>query len=704
MAMVATNLTGKNLDPVTMARLSEVGGYSNEYGTSPDYFNAAATTLGIPSSEVTPTPETLEASLSSGNSIILQGRRSGSYNSPFTSEGHYVTATGTKNGNVIINDPRGKEYSGEYAMSDVLGDATGMWSFGDGRMGGFGNGKIRNKLMRKLKGGKAGNWLDIVAATKRAFAESKPGYYTSNGNKWINLTVNGKSLKVRTDCTGFVGACVYFYSGELKSQPASGAYVQSGGTVEQALKRAGFTRLAWPGWDGVKAGDILSVNGHCEISAEDGTKRVYNAGSPSSCNNPGVTNSGHASYTCIYRPGYAGSVTGGVSSSSDGASSDSNSSGFSSISELLGGLASAAAKPFLEAFGLNTGDSSSSSSESTDSGSYISATNVQGSSTAERMWNYFRGLGYSKAATAAIMGNAMQESSLNPASGKDESAVAHGLFQWETNRRFPYLKKHAESKGVPWYTVDPQIEFLHSELQNPSITYWNKTATYGPNIGHGAAGKTNFEVAGTVPTTYDEWKKSTDVDKATRQFEAAMERASWPRIEKRVGYAKGFYEKYGDTETTNESSKTNLSKPVNPIRRKDGSNNKLESSKGGSMSGHPLRPSGGRGSFTTTADYSLSSGNYKPTASSMGNIGDASISQLINIALEYLSVIADNTGTTNDELETLNKKEFTQTTNKTTMNNVVDNSKKSYNNKPTQNDADRSQYSMAKRLAAGILT
>jgi excisionase family DNA binding protein len=733
MAMVASKFTGRDYNPATMARMAEDGGYSTSVGTTPGYFSAAGNALGIPNQQVSPTAESVQTSLANGNPVILQGAKGGSNNSPYTSEGHYVTATGIDGNNVIINDPRGKEYSGEYRMSDVMNDTTGAWSFG-GQAGGFGSGAKRT-ASRLLRGGRGATvyasdtdddststnvattalskWISIVRAVKQAIAAQQLGYSQS---RYTTITVGGRSIKVRTDCSGYVQTCLKYFGVMDEGKNLTSSDVQNAGN--STMKATGFTPYNWPGWDNLKEGDILGITGHTEIFAynQNGQHYVYNCGSDKSCNSAVPTVSGHSAYKTIWRCGAAGdnalssyavdgSSTADVSytdsSSSSSVASSSSGSSFSSFTELLSGLADAAISPIKKAFGLDTSDDSSTST-STSSGSYdssssdssaytgttIDAASVTGSSNAQKIWNYFTQNGYSKAATAAILGNAQQESGINPESGKSDSAVAHGIFQWETGR-FANLKNYANKMGAQWYTIEPQIGYLATELPDSSVAYFNKKATYGSNVGHGAAGKTNFEVAGTTPTTFDAWKNSTDVDTATRQFEAAVERASWPRIDKRVAYAKGFYNEYAN----GGSGGLDGGRPIKRVSQ--------------SLS-NKQNQIGGRGEskvsqVTSSIRESASSAIDKIKSNATQNTND--MSQMIKLALDYLSKIADNTGNTNTELEELNSKDFGGSYSQVnTTNNLVGTTDKSDNSSDRDKTADRSEYSMAKRVAAGLLS
>lgn len=133
MAMVASRMTGASIDPVAMSNLATQGGFAGSYGTNGAYFSYAANQFGISANETKTTKENLTRALNSGQPVILRGQSNGAKDSVFTRAGHYVVAVGAKDGKVIINDPRGENYSGAYDISDVVGQSNVMWSFGNAR-------------------------------------------------------------------------------------------------------------------------------------------------------------------------------------------------------------------------------------------------------------------------------------------------------------------------------------------------------------------------------------------------------------------------------------------------------------------------------------------------------------------------------------------------------------------------------------------
>lgn len=137
-----------------------------------------------------------------------------------------------------------------------------------------------------------GTWVSVVQATKEAMAASS-GTYSQDAKTWIK--VDGKKIHARTDCSGFVSACLAAFGSDVGTQTSA--------TLTAGLNIPGFTKMKWPGWGNLVKGDIMALNGHTEIYShtEGGNHKVWNYGSNKSAPVPGVTNSGHSSYSVIYR-------------------------------------------------------------------------------------------------------------------------------------------------------------------------------------------------------------------------------------------------------------------------------------------------------------------------------------------------------------------------------------------------------------------
>ena len=157
---------------------------------------------------------------------------------------------------------------------------------------------------------------------------------------------------------------------------------------------------------------------------------------------------------------------------------------------------------------------------------------------AQQIYAYFTNNGYSPAAAAAIIGNLFQESGLQPdaiqGNGKGPAA---GIAQWENYNtkegRWLQLSQLASSRGKDWTDLDTQLEFINSEIGGLDAYF----------LGKGKAAK-NLTKAGATPISVADWKQSTDVDMATRQFEAGFERAGKPAMENRIAKAAEYFNKF----------------------------------------------------------------------------------------------------------------------------------------------------------------
>lgn len=78
---------------------------------------------------------------------------------------------------------------------------------------------------------------------------------------------------------------------------------------------------------------------------------------------------------------------------------------------------------------------------------------------------YLTGKGFSPVQAAAIVGNMMQESGLNPAS-VNTSEGAHGLMQWRLDR-WQGLQDYAKAAGADASDPRVQLDFISHEMAGP---------------------------------------------------------------------------------------------------------------------------------------------------------------------------------------------------------------------------------------------
>lgn len=458
MAMALSDVTGKAPTPTNLARFAQKTGDRDDTGTNANFITNAANAYGVQSDEtLNPTPNKIVNELrSSGNPMVLLGQTNDG-NGPYTSSGHYVVAEGVdNNGNVVVNDPRGPEYSGSVAPSQLAGTTSSAWSFG-------GRGKRKNVIhsVNSDIGGYSGNrekWINIVAEVKRQIAASKAGYSNTGA---VTVTIGGKSIRVRTDCSGLVSACLQFYGVMDKGQTLNSDSIAD--MNNSIMRRTGFTPRKFTSWKDLSKGDIVARHGHTEIFAAivDGKKYVYNVGSTSSANDPYATpplDQDHETVWSVGAPGknaVTASGDGNVQvdknykgSSSDGGSTVNDSTSTSLFSKITGAFSAVTSALFdsvisgqapdwnkvvseYKAEYNNASNSSSYGDDNVDLGdaSQINAdiiagdkgmTKTGGEANQEKIWDSLRAFGLSKAGTAGLMGAWTAESGLRPNNLEDQ--------------------------------------------------------------------------------------------------------------------------------------------------------------------------------------------------------------------------------------------------------------------------------------------
>lgn len=123
--------------------------------------------------------------------------------------------------------------------------------------------------------------------------------------------------------------------------------------------------------------------------------------------------------------------------------------------------------------------------------------------------NFFTGKGWTSEDAAAITGNLMQESSLNPSAVNPKSGMK-GLAQWDTNRRRDFASW--AWKPIEMASMQEQLEFINYEL------------TQGKEKKAGAA-----------------LRQAVGLEAKTKAFENKYERAGGADMSNRIGYAGAAY-------------------------------------------------------------------------------------------------------------------------------------------------------------------
>ena len=156
-----------------------------------------------------------------------------------------------------------------------------------------------------------------------------------------------------------------------------------------------------------------------------------------------------------------------------------------------------------------------------------------GSDNQEIIWNFCISQGFSKAAAAAVIGNAQAESGCTPDRNQD-GGPAKGMFQWEGGR-FDDLCAVAAEMNTDWTDIKAQLTHLKNELGWTFDAYTGITGYYGNGEQWGWAQSVSF----------DEWRTWTDVAKATECFCRVYERPSIPHMDNRIRYAQEAYDRFG---------------------------------------------------------------------------------------------------------------------------------------------------------------
>ena len=535
-AMVLTHLTGQHITPDTTAKAG-----SPEHlpgATSYNFFPEIAQKFKLNYSEVNDV-KSIRAKLAAGQPVLLAGTDLSSNNiTPYTTEGHIVVATGIDGNNIQINDPRGPGYSGSYSLANVMKGlkrgivlsstndtanvglpSSGVYDSSTQMIGALETTEdLPTQENVEILGGDAGQiklWEKVVGYAK-AFKEKLRYVY---GSKAIDN--NGMT----TDCSGFTKHVMDRCGINIPAGSANQKNAGVGVDKSQA-----------------QAGDLVVWKGHVGLVI-DGNKNMIDAGSNSVpkirsyetdywrsrgdyvirrvLTNPNEMVSAKVDnyHTGIGFNGIVGSqggqdLSGGSSSTSSSSESQPDQMGVFGELEKIGNnlLASIYNGKMVDLY-ANTG-----SSESTD-GSTVDISGISDVATA--VWKFFTGKGYSKHATAGIMGNLQQESSLDPTKKQYGGGPGRGIAQWTVSEgRFKGLQSHAQSKGKDWTDLQSQLEWIDMELGGKDPTTANKLKNFG-----GLSG----------------FKQATDTKWAVEAFEKSFERAGKPNYTNRYKYANNFY-------------------------------------------------------------------------------------------------------------------------------------------------------------------
>ena len=294
-------------------------------------------------------------------------------------------------------------------------------------------------------------WITVVKDIKKLVAEQHPSY---NQEAYIPITYRGKTLKVRTDCTGIICAMLKFYG-----VMADNDNLNSDMMLKASAIKSGFDQVDFPGWDNLVEGDILVRSGHAEIFAknEGSTHYVYNGGDTAPLCTPGATVSSHSSYVKIWRCREAVSENPTFANVSTVTGSNSDAV-FKKLKSL--GYSDAAASGIMGVWEVE-----SSNDSKTVEGDYLKSYPGYDTvmSSIDAMNEYTRGIlfpAYRKS------NKKINESQYLGGDGNLYPGI--GLAQWTGDRHYK-LKQHADKIHKDWRDMDAQIEYMDKEKGSRKI-------------------------------------------------------------------------------------------------------------------------------------------------------------------------------------------------------------------------------------------
>ena len=355
------------------------------------------------------------------------------------------------------------------------------------------------------------------------------------------------------------------------------------------------------------------------------------------------------------------------------------------------------------------------SSDESGSSSGSSGTTVDGNDARSITWNYLTKNGFSKAATAGTMGNMEGEVAKDyknnsfPGDNKYVSTAeweygqyksdddvydnGGGIIQWTPwKSKIGAYSKEKRGDIHAWTTDLPlQLEYLMSYIQK-DIGNGNDYSLRGAGLSKN------------LVSNLEEFKKMTDVEQATRQWQAGVERPdnSVAHTDRRIGAAKWYYDNMESVKTGGGSgSGARISKPKygKPWIQGGGG-------RGDGSSSTYSTPSINYDNFGTQTDNAVN--NYKQTISTVKIDDTSAKDELLLKAVEILADIATNTGVASSKLDIL--KSLGQKVNQNTFINAGGNTT---NNVTTTNGSGSSELGLtdkgesrnavlARRIASGV--
>ena len=235
LANVYKNITGRrDVTPTTIANMAIDNGYTTNGGSNAGLFTEGAARLGLSSQRID--PGEIPSRLMAGQSIIMSGTKKGS-DSPYTSSGHIISASGIENGKVIVNDPL-KSNSTKMSVGSIMSGINKAWAINGS--GGFGNAKFSKDAL-----GYGPVYYDAVTGdytTANVFANSRniihlfdpksdntAVWYSQMNGEWSQIPYGNSTVGNSGCLLSSLGMAMSALTGGIDFDPGSMALMYPGG-------------------------------------------------------------------------------------------------------------------------------------------------------------------------------------------------------------------------------------------------------------------------------------------------------------------------------------------------------------------------------------------------------------------------------------------------------------------------------------------
>lgn len=532
MAMVASGLGGgrSGVSPVEMANYARSKGFRDSSGTNWNFIDSASRDYGLNSQrQYRPNESFISSQLGQGHPVILSGQ--GGPSTPYTRGGHYVVATGKdSSGNVMISDPRGKQYSGKYSLRAVANNANIGWGISRG-----GRGETVKTTISSSSSGK--DMLNGFPFLLQGDSRWGAQLYTSRGDSSQTIKSSGcgiTSMAMVLRSYGINVSPIDTANYSLKNGFRTSNQGTSWGFFSSISKQYGLTcddlgkstskvsqylDKGWPVIASMGPGTFTKGGHFIVLVGKDTNGNIV-------VNDPASLERSQASYPLslfgkeaknfwAFGKNGQGSINHIIDAGTLNLAPMSGQSTYSEVDVTEGSPSSAlnTISSFFSQFaekafnGLLTGNwdtnydwGTNSSSSSSGSTNYaVESVNLNGNTNAQKIWNYLRGKGLTKEGTSGLMGNLMHESGLSPTnlqnsyesslgytdssytsavdSGKygnfANDQAGYGLAQWTSSGRKASLLQYKNQSGKSIGDLGMQLGFLSQELENSYPDVWN---------------------------------------------------------------------------------------------------------------------------------------------------------------------------------------------------------------------------------------